>query len=480
MPQGNYPSLHSRYNPQGEAERYINSLNLSPAVRYIILIEPGLCYLAPVLRKKNPDARVIALHAEKPAGPCPVENRPDSSWYPVSGLALRDFLAGEIPDTVAGEIRIIEWRPSLAVFGKAYLELLSETAGFVKQADANARTTKQFGRRWFSNFFRNLNLLSELIIPLPFETPVVIAGAGPSLEDTIPLILKEKKHSPLLVLAVSSAVPALRAGGVDPDLIITTDGGAWALLHLNECFRGSRGQLRCAAALTAALPSQCGSSAMLAISDGSLWQGLVLRELNIPFIALPQRGTVSASALDLALALTRGNIYFTGVDLSNRDIRTHARPYSFDRLWQERAGRFDPLYSQVYSRAWGINKGGSHGIYAAWFEKQIELYPKRIFSLGANSRVFSNLSARSFGEKKRPPGGDTRMPRFTTAALRFPEQAAKLGAAALRTALIGRQGRTTLSPQLIDELCSLVFPGGGPVSVEELMEALTRGAEGHA
>jgi hypothetical protein len=446
-----YQSLHSRYNPQGEAERYINSLNLPHNIRFFILIEPGLCYLAPALRKYNKSARIIALHAEKAEEPYPDENKPDSFWRPGAGTALQDFLETEIPDTLAGEIRIVEWRPSIRAFGTVYLELFSEAAAFVKRGDANARTTRQFGRRWFANFFRNLNLLSEVIVPAPVETPVVIAGAGPSLEEAIPLIREEKNRSPLLVLAVSSAVPALRAGGIEPDMIIATDGGGWALLHLNECFRGKPGRPYYAAALTAALPSQCGSSPILALSDGTLWQNLVLKELGIPFIALPQRGTVSAAALDLALALSTGAIYFTGVDLSNRDIRTHARPYSFDRLWEEAACRFTPFYSQAYTRARNIDQGGSHSIYASWFGKHLERYPRRIFSLGANNQVFADIRTASFGEAP-----DSREPLFKTLTLDFPKKAAELGAAVLLPALRGGHYSAEITATIMDELRPLM------------------------
>jgi hypothetical protein len=472
MTRGSYQSLHSRYNPQGEAERYIDSLNLPQNIRFFILIEPGFCYLVPALRKRNPAACIIALHAEDPAEFRPEENSPDISWFPGLGTALQDFLEAEIPDTEAAKIRIIEWRPSMNVFGKTYIRLVSETADFIKRGDANARTVKQFGRRWFINFFRNLNLLSEILVPVPFETPVLIAGAGPGLEDIIPLIREEKKRAPLLVLAVSSAVPALKARGIVPDIIISTDGGGWARLHLNECFRGTPGTQLYAAALTAALPSQCASSPILAISDGSLWQNLVLAGLGIPFIALPQRGTVSASALDLALALSKGRIYFTGVDLANRDIRTHARPYSFDRLWEEASCRFAPFYSQAFSRAWNIDKGGSHGVYAAWFKKQIALYPRRIFSLGANNHVFSGLGAAAFGETAFPGNGTaSQKPSFRTVAPRFPEKAAKLGAAVLRSALAGRQGA-----EIVAEIGPLLFPAGHAVSVEETAEAIMKAA----
>ena len=387
-------ALHSRYNPSGEAERYLDSLALEKSIGFFILIEPGMGYLSSCLRKKNPDSKIIALHAKALPEFIPEENRPDASWFPGAEMSLRKFLEQEIPEIPAQAVKVIEWRPALTIFREAYCFLLSETVEFIKQNDASARTVKQFGQRWFRNFFKNLALLSNLIYPESFTFPIVITGAGPSLEDAIPLIRRERQD--LLLMAVSSSVTAIKEGGLEPDIIVATDGGNWALLHLNECFRGQGTETLClAVSLSAALPSQCNNAKLLLMSDGSLWQELILSKLGIPFITLPQRGTVSAAALDLAFVMTNNMVFLSGLDLSNKGIQTHARPYSFDRIWEEKSRRFSPVYSQVFARSSLIRDGGSHNIYASWFSRQLTAYPKRLRSLGANNPVFRDLETSS-------------------------------------------------------------------------------------
>jgi hypothetical protein len=472
MPPGSSKNLHSRYNPRGEAEKYVNSLVLRGKERFFILIEPGLGYLIPPLKKKNPAARIIALHCSRPDAPGEAENRPDASWYPGSGGALQDFLETEIPDTGAGTIRIVEWRPGLAAFGAAYLRLMEETAEFIKRADANARTAGEFGRRWFRNFFRNLDMLERLLVPSPLSLPLVVAGAGPGLEDAVPLIHGGRQKGALLILAASSAAPALAARGFIPDLVIATDGGNWARLHLHECWRrifaGERGGpcAGLAAGFTAALPSQYAGVPVLPLSDGSLWQRTILSALEIPSLALPQRGTVSASALDLAFYLTGGKIYIAGMDLALADIHSHARPYGFDALWEQSAGRLNPVYSQTFKRALGLRGGGSHGIYASWFSRQLEAWPRRLFSLGKNNPVFAGLGAPDFGSGlpgKEP--GQTRKP-FGTLLLTKRENPAKAAAALLAAALRG--GR--YGGKIAGELKELLFPGPEPVPLRDLEE----------
>jgi hypothetical protein len=473
MPPGSSKNLHSRYNPRGEAERYINALTLKEGINFFILIEPGMGYLIPPLRGKNPAAKIIALHCSKPDPSGEEENSPDSSWYPGEGRDLQDFLETEIPDTKAGTIKIIEWRPGLAVFGEAYLRLLEKTSEFIKRVDANARTVGEFGRRWFRNFFRNLDLLGEILSPSSLSLPAAVAGAGPGLEEAIPL-LKEKRENPLLILAVSSAAPAMESRGLTPDLVISTDGGYWARLHLHECWRSifwrNRPCAGLAAALSAALPSQYAGIPVLPISDGSLWQRIILGGLGIPSLALPQRGTVSASALDLAFYLTRGNIYVAGVDLALRDIRGHVRPYSFDALWENRERRLNPLYSQSFTRAAGIKAGGSHGIYASWFKGQLEAWPRRLFPLGKNNSVFESTGTANPETGSRVPEkdpGQTRKP-FGTLFLEKHKDPSREAVTLLKAAL--RDPR--YGGKAAGELGDLLFPGQAPVSLEDLEEAV--------
>jgi hypothetical protein len=393
-------TLHSRYNPVKEAEKYVNSLVLREELRFLILIEPGRGYMIPLLQQRFPKAKLLALHVQEqePQTELALPQSPEIapvSWIQGNTISLEQFLEHEIPDTEAAAIQIIEWRPALAVYGEAYLRLFSKTVDFIKRIDANIRTIRQFGRTWFKNFFKNIGLIQTVITHTGTLTtlPWIITGAGPSLEQSIPVIKQLKQQYPLAVLAVSSSVQALVTQDLIPELIITTDGGGWALLHMYEALRkkNANAPFGFAASLFAALPSQCADMPLLAISDGSLWQNLVLQTLGIPFLNLVQRGTVTASAVDLAFAFTTGNVFITGTDLAHQDIRTHVRPYSFDRLFEEKASRFCPVYTQTFARSRALTEGGSHSIYAAWFDKQLTAYPKRFYSLGNNNSVFKDL-----------------------------------------------------------------------------------------
>ena len=379
--------LHSRH-PQVEAARYIEALNLPGDIDCFILIEPGMGYLISALRERFPRSTVVALHADSYFRLTQSQYPETPMWFPDSETSAQEFLEETIPE--AATARLIEWRPSLQVYGDACLNLVRETAEFIRRSAASRRTGAAFGKRWVRNFFRNLALMNQTLLYRVMDTPVVITGSGPSLESALPQIRAAREG--VFVLAASSSLPALAAGGVIPDMVIATDGGGWALLHLHACFRPPLLTARCslAFALSAALPSQCAAASLLPMNDGSLWQSMALHGIELPSVLIPQRGTVTASALDLALVLSSGAIFLAGMDLAVQDIRSHARPYAFDHLFLGAASRLRPVYSQCFARSGDMKAGGSHEVYAAWFKNKIASWPKRVFSLGGNHAAFED------------------------------------------------------------------------------------------
>jgi hypothetical protein len=385
--------LHSVYNPMLEAEKFIASLELKETYRYFILIEPGLGYLASALEKQYPFSNVLILHCSAFfSGENLYSSHPEitqntaPNWNPLCAESLEDFLDSHIASADAAEIRLIEWKPSVNAYGRNCAELAQRTVEYIRRVSAGKKTVRQFGRRWLKNALKNLTLFGNPVEYGAGDDPVLVCAAGPGLEDSLPAIAAWKQSArPPLLIAVSSAVNALLFRNIIPDIIVTTDGGPWALFHLFESIRafnttGKKPVL--AAALSAALPSQAEDWPILILSDGSLWQEFLLRSCNLPFARFPQRGTVSATALDLALFLSGASaVYLAGLDFSHRDIKTHARPYAFEALLETSSSRYKPFYSLVFERERSIHNSGSLGIYETWFKTHIQSLSDRLFTL---------------------------------------------------------------------------------------------------
>ena len=356
--------------------RYIDSLNLEKNYECFILIEPGLGYIIPVLKEKFINSKIITLHVNES-----FQEKEIPAFYSTEPEKVRQFLEKELKEINTSLVKIIEWRPSMNIYRDEYVKLLSITVEFLKQDNAEKRTVSAFGKRWFRNFFKNLKIIEKGILYKTTDIPVIITGSGPSLEAAIPLI-KENQNN-CLIIAASSSIMALAENGISADIIAAADGGNWAKPHIYPLFRNKNcfEKSHLAINLCAAVPSQCEEKPFLFLNDGSFWQNIILHDMKIPSVMIPQRGTVTASAIDLALTLSSGNIYLAGVDLCTKDIRTHVRPYSFDYLLSENSNRYSPVYSKSFIRSNMIKGGGSLEIYAAWFKNQMEIWPKKIFSI---------------------------------------------------------------------------------------------------
>jgi hypothetical protein len=386
--------IHSSYNPEKEAERYVASLRLDSSIECFILLECGLCYVIPFLQKINSKAKIINIHLsdEYLSKNAPPRNLKTAEWSPSSRERLSDFLENEMPDIESGTIKIIEWRPALKIFGGQYLAVLKETAAFIQRRCANKRTVLYFKERWERNTKKNIHLIqkntgksrridSTFFSPLDtIKKNIVVCASGPLLEDDIALIQEEQSGGECEIIAVSSALGALYARNIIPDIAITSDGGNWARFHLYEIMRLSKKPV-VLASLNAALLSDFSALPLYLFSDGSAEQNALLQNSSRLCFALPARGTVSANAIDFAIMRTKGNIYITGLDLKNNDIASHARPYAFDIFLWEGANRFKPAYSLHYKRTKDAENGKTYTIYRDWFKNETAKYPPRIFFL---------------------------------------------------------------------------------------------------
>jgi len=469
---GGAPSdrLHSRYAPEAEADRYVEALNLAHDIDFFILVEPGRGYLVDSLRRLRPAGRAVVLHADAAFRGFDAARPGVPAWHPGGGKTVQEFLEGEIPQGATA--RIVEWRPSVSAYGEACLRLVRESAEFLRRAEAGRRTAAAFGRRWVRNFFRNLAILRTVLLCGPVDMPIVVTGAGPSLEGAARDI--RRARGGVFVLAASSSVAALAAGGVEPDMVVSSDGGGWALFHLHACFRSSQGRAKgagLASALVAALPSRCSELPILPLCDGSLWQSLALGAAGVPFAVVPERGTVTATALELALSLGRGCVFMAGMDLSVQGLRSHARPYGFDHLFFGTASRLRPAYSQVSARSRDIGAGGSYGVYADWFKSRLASLRGRVFALGGGHGVFeSGPSLAPFAKAAARRGGFREVPAGDPG--QSPGRRCELAARALAAALEGPR-----SAALAGELAPLLFPSRRDVSAGEISADL-RGLAG--
>jgi hypothetical protein len=200
----------------------------------------------------------------------------------------------------------------------------------------NAVTLMKLGRRYALNFIRNLELLASNPSAecIHFgDKPLLLLGAGPSLDDflqalenaALPNTFADKKNRDFGIICVDTALSALNARNIQPDLVLALETQHWNL----RAFIGIDAAAIPLAMDLSALPAtseQLGSRTFLFTTpwaDLSIFRRLKQKRLS-PLSMLPL-GSVGLTAVLLALKVSSGDIITAGLDFSFRFDNYHAK-----------------------------------------------------------------------------------------------------------------------------------------------------------
>ncbi len=189
----------------------------------------------------------------------------------------------------------------------------------------NAMTLVKLGRRYALNAVRNLGLLPSTFPASALrygDAPVLVLGAGPSL-DSIEALLRKRER--FRIVCVDTALIPLAERGVRPDLIVALEAQHW---NLRDFVGVSRLGCDLAMDLTA-LP--CGAHALggrrflfsVAWTPLRFLERLEDAELRPP--PSPPLGSVGLTAVDIALSLGTGPVFVAGLDFAYGIGTYHAR-----------------------------------------------------------------------------------------------------------------------------------------------------------
>lgn len=206
----------------------------------------------------------------------------------------------------------------------------------------NRMTLVMLGDRLVRNLLDNLPLLASAgdAADLATDLPVVVAGAGPSLDGALPALRTLRGRCALV--AADTALPALAGAGLAPDLVVCLE-AQWANLHDFLPARPPQTRLACELAAhpgaarlftdRLALFSSC--FAPLGILDR-------LRAAGLAPLAIPALASVGVAAAWMALRLTERAVVLAGLDFSYPRGATHARGTPAHLASLASADRFSP------------------------------------------------------------------------------------------------------------------------------------------
>ncbi len=220
-----------------------------------------------------------------------------------------------------------------------YNRLESACIASVKQFWTNRITLAKFGRRYSSNLFRNLKVLSETEPLESFfrsvEKPVYVFGSGESSEKGIAEL--KKSSSDVYILCADTAFPMLKAHGIIPDGIVVDE----AQSVIAQSFIGARNTVKeaekqgvhvfqslCSLPHVAGrhFPKERTSFYATEYASNSFFSKLKESSFFPPVI--PAFGSVGITTYILALLFRKNDsvpLFVYGLDFAYSSGKTHAR-----------------------------------------------------------------------------------------------------------------------------------------------------------
>jgi hypothetical protein len=305
--------------------------------------------------------------------------QPDIHHTYSTPTALESFLTRTIPDLETSGLVILTWEPIARAFPAQARAVLETVHRFVQRSQASLVTQGASGRRWLRNLVHNYANFR----PLRFSSvrrsisAIVVAGSGPSLEQSAEAIRDHREH--IAVFATASAVDPLLAHGIVPDLAAVTDASVFAGLQLR-------------AAVHRAIPVAAGLSATRALSSLAgvlpLNEGTELEDMiyaNSRIARFPPAGTITSTLLSLARTVTTAPVICAGVDLGWTDGRAHARPHANETFVDSRVDRLAPVRSVELHAGHGFSQPPDLEAYASTMVRHVQTNLSPAFVLNPTS-----------------------------------------------------------------------------------------------
>ncbi|UTC55701.1 motility associated factor glycosyltransferase family protein [Treponema sp. OMZ 906] len=393
--------VHSKYNPQEEARRILDSefFQTAEAQSRCIFTGLGLGYLASQYIERFPAAEAVIIEADRDIFLCCLAARPLDSFFRHRRLSL---LIGTQPEESASFLASTGWNNKILFKAPVSSETYKSWYGTFftllernkMKNSINAKTLERFGTLWLKNTVKNLDMLCTTAKigcfknAFPDAVAVVLAG-GPSLAAHLEQIKKSGKD--FLIIAVDTALRACLRAGITPDFILSFDPQYWNYLHTAGLDTSKSILISEAAVFPAVLRQR--------------YRAVFLSESSVPFAryleskgkkqngdedcVLAAGGSVATTAWDFARYIGAKPVIMAGLDLAYPGKQTHFAGSTFEEAVHTRSTRVASAeqanFNSLYSAFPSLHQDYAGGtvltdrrmlLYAWWFESTLAKYPE--------------------------------------------------------------------------------------------------------
>ena len=339
--------LYSKRSPQKNILQLISSIVIQNET-LVLCVSPVLGYgLKELLEKLPTDSFVLALETDEDLLKLSKnkidKNILEDSKFLYTGTDSINILLNRLDDFIKGKkirrVIRIDFSGGAALNQSFYSQAFDCISQYISQIWINRLTLIQFGRNYARNFFKNYYSILRSIVKSPDKTsalninscfgslieksvnkPIIVIGAGPSLDSSVEFIKENRDR--LFVLAVDAAFSGLYPE-IRPDAVVLLESQYW----IQKAFIGITDlDIPIIADLTSnpSLLVKLNGNKAFFFTDYSAQDSAascffsVLKEKNILPLRFEAMGSVGLAALALAerLAFDGLPIFHTGLDFS--------------------------------------------------------------------------------------------------------------------------------------------------------------------
>ncbi|MFP4442833.1 MAG: 6-hydroxymethylpterin diphosphokinase MptE-like protein, partial [Spirochaetia bacterium] len=283
------------------------------------------------------DSELFKLYAEQ-----------DMKKYPAiflpNAVSAQEYLS-EIPYHKYRKIQMLRISGGYRIHPEFYRSLEAKLREELRRYWRNRITIIHMFRHWIKNSILNLALNSMNVkeITKGIKRPIVVFGAGESLEKCMEWVIKVRER--VTVLAVDTALPALLAKNIFPDFVCALEAQAANLQDFISSKQASfhlYGDVSSYPNIFRILPGITWSFFSTIFAGNQFLKRC--REYGLIRDSLPPLGSVGVTALELAHRLRQnGPIFLGGFDFSYRPGKTHSRGTYTHLLRMKASGRLTPM-----------------------------------------------------------------------------------------------------------------------------------------
>ncbi|MDI6786328.1 MAG: DUF115 domain-containing protein [bacterium] len=360
--QGRIVPLHSKYDPQKEAERFISQFNLLEK-NTIFILGFALGYHIKEILKQEQIHSLIIIEPDIEVFKLALISQDFSDLFSFSNLELiiaeknTSLLFNNLSRFISldnlKKIQIIGHNPSIALYPNYYEEATNTIKKIVNMNISNLSAFISYGKIWQENILQNF---FEIINNPPVDSlfnkfqnlPAIIVSAGPSLNKNIKYL--NKVTGKALLISVDTALKPLLQENIKPDIVVSVDAQEANLRHFQNISTQDL-TLVADASVCHQIFKSFNSIKFITCDEHSIMSWLY-NYISFPLLGynkisiLRGGGSVATVAFDLAKKIGADPIIFVGQDFCFYSEGVYAQGTSYQEDWINNLNKFNTLEMQ--------------------------------------------------------------------------------------------------------------------------------------